>query len=491
MAYEGVYGRGLTKQAVLNTLRGVDDTVTSSNTWTEAENAVASEYTSTQQQLSSAYQDYLAEAYAESQRQKNLYGGLGLVGQAADAYQDAINQAYLSAQKEYQSSLYSAQSESYEQYLQNMQAIQEEMNTRAENFAQFGNLHYDYLQYLYKTYDPNAEGAMETGLWSNPRWQKLLVYDEETNSYNLRDAADLYNAKTHSGEEGEIVYDSIYDENGVLTPFGREYFDLIENYGYGGEDYLQGRVTPFTEWLFGENPELYSYMYETNNYADISSDGTNVGTFREITGRSSDDYTYSVAEHFGGMDRGTIKGFFKDINEQIDTAFSKNLKNKGADSIKEAIDMVDSIQNLARELGIEDAISEQMSFTTLRDNLDEAYKEAKRIGTMTGDWFLDLWNWTWKGGAIGAGIGGGLGSIPGSAVPGVGTLAGASAGALAGGVAGALVGFVGGIISASIGTDEQRNKNKELATESKNQLKNVVDAMTNYSIKLHEQQLNG
>ena len=247
----------------------------------------------------------------------------------------------------------------------------------------------------------------------------------------------------------------------------------------------------FTEWLFGENPELYSYMYETNNYADISSDGTNVGTFREITGRSSDDYTYSVAEHFGGMDRGTIKGFFKDINEQIDTAFSKNLKNKGADSIKEAIDMVDSIQNLARELGIEDAISEQMSFTTLRDNLDEAYKEAKRIGTMTGDWFLDLWNWTWKGGAIGAGIGGGLGSIPGSAVPGVGTLAGASAGALAGGVAGALVGFVGGIISASIGTDEQRNKNKELATESKNQLKNVVDAMTNYSIKLHEQQLNG
>lgn len=475
MADNGVYGRGLTRPGVADALRKTDDYYGSQSTWNMLENQADVDYATQNAALESDFKDYVYQAYGSAMQQKQIAENIGLVGQGRVAYDKSVENAYQEAYDTYRYKLSEKQSENYQNYIKQMNQINEELYTRAENFATLGNTLYDYAEYMYKTYYGNAESSF----WNNPDAKRIFLTPDENapGQMRLRTKDELYNYNVYvDPETGEEEVRSIYDEQGNLTGFGRDYFDILENFNYKNT----GNETTFGSWLYENNKDLYDWAFEEQNLYDVSTGGRNVESWHELTGRDAMDYQYSVAEHFGSMSKGTIKSFFNDVSSKIDNVFSGSMKMGAKSAITSSKDIVSDLENLAVQLGIADDFEKQgFSFEKLSGSLDLLLDGVKDNGEMTGDWF-GRWG-QWIGGGAGAGmiVGGIAGTVAGGPLMGVAT--GATVGAI-----GAIVGAIGGIIHASIDTSNQREQNEQFANQAKQQLKSAINQMVNYSVAKSE-----
>lgn len=473
MADYGTYGRGLTAKGVANTLREADDYVGSQSYWQYAEGQAESLYEGTENTLQLSYNRAINEAYASSIKQREIMNNSRLVGQGRAAYEKDISDAYQQAYESYQQSLAEGRQQNIESYQQGILSLQNQLQKRSQQFANLGEAHYNYAKYLFDTYYDN-EG--NTGPWSDFDWQDVFLTTDSDGTVRLKTKDELYNT-SYIDEDGRRIYNSVYDENGELTEFGRRYFDILENYSYGKGE------TSFANWLYDTNKDLYSFAFEEPNYYDISSDGTNLGTFKELTAREADDYSYTVAEHLGGMSKGTINGYFNDINSKINEVINGDIRG-GA--IKETYDSFESVvtklEDLANKLGISEDIKEEISFDEIRSAISNAKSESKNPGKMAGDFFGQVGIVAGSSAASVAAMGGTIGAVAGSIIPGAGTALGAGIGAGIGALVGAIGGFIAGVVKGSYDVVTQQNKNEALAIQIKEQLQSVIDSMVSYSI---------
>lgn len=491
MAYQGIYGRGLTASSLANSLRELDDYVGSQSYWQYAEGKLASQYNEANLAYENQYRNAIDEAYASSQRQRRAAQNVGLVGQASEEYSRQISDAYQKAYESYQKSLEEGRQQTFESYMSSVGELNQTMTTRAENFAEFGNKHYEYLQYLYNKYYANSDKPY--GPWQNDIFRNEFIvtntdpndgrpmFDEEGNPVtdeqgnqlyeHLRSIQSLYNASTD--EEG--TYTSVYDKDGALTPYGRMYFDMIENMEYGGD------VETFGDWLYSEDPELWKYMYESRNVFDISGQQYgNVGTFKELTGREASDYSYSIAEHFSAMSQGTIKSYFTSAYDKINEVFSGSMKDRAQTAINNSGQIVDQLEKLANDLGIQQDFGSG-TWDELRNLIKNVDSYVKSGGEMTGDWFNSVFETSSSAAILGGAMGGAAGLMFG---PAAGITS--SVGAVGGAFIGAVAGLIGGIVQGSINVDKSRKQNEQYANQLRDQLRYVVDSMVGYSLGKRE-----
>ena len=252
----------------------------------------------------------------------------------------------------------------------------------------------------------------------------------------------------------------MFDEEGNLTAQGTKYFDLLENY-FSKDENNEGYIT-FGNWLFDTDKELYDWAYEEGqNIYDWSSDGTNAGTWRELTGRSSRDYDYSWVEHLGSMTTEKVKDTFSDIQTRLNDMDKWNLKDKATDYLTNVSDVITDLEKLTTELGVTQDIEEGMGITwsELRKYVNQVKRLTTTQGDMAGEWF----GTAAEGLVIGAGGG---------------FAAGGPLGATIGGIAGLLTGIGFG----SANTDDTRNRNKQVSTAVKYEMQNLIDNIVSYSI---------
>lgn len=494
----GIYGRGLTKQSILQSLRTMDNGQTGSY-WDESVRDLNKYYDDIRDVYSGQFNEAIDQAYASKRRRDALINMSTVVGGGKQALLGQSDLSYQQAYDSYVQNLAEQNQSLLQSYSENLNNIQATLDERAENFATFGNLHYDYLKYLYDKY--YLENENPTGPWTNDVFSQMYLtvdttpegtplFDDKGNAItdesgnqlyeHLRSRQSLYNV----AYDDEGTYNSIYDKNGFLTPFGRQYFDMIENMEYGND------AETFGDWLYQKDQDLWEYMYQAENIFDKSSDKTNAGTFRELTGRSSRDYTYSIAEHFGALSKGTIKGFFNDIYSNIENTFRGNLKDRGQSAINNSEQIVDQIAKLTKDLGLETEFGDD-TWESLKSAIKQADSYVKSGGEMTLDWFTTTYSLTQATAAAGVGLGLAVGAIGGGTagtalLPGLGTAggtaAGSAAGVAAGAIIGGIVGLIGGIITSSVTTDKQRKVNEQYASQLKSQLQSTVDQIVAYSL---------
>ena len=481
----GIYGRGLTKSSIAQSLRSVDNGANGSY-WDETVNNLNRSYDAVRDAYSEQFNDAIDQAYAAKRRRDSLINMSTVVGGGKQALLGQSDASYEQAYDAYRQSIAEQNQSLAESYAEDIDTLQATLDQRAENFANFGNMHYNYLEYLYNKYYVDSE--QPSGPWTNDVFRQMYlttdttpegtplfddagnpILDENGNQLyeHLRSMQSLYN--TSYNDEG--TYTSVYDENGYLTEFGKMYFDMIENMEYGND------AETFGDWLYQQDQDLWEYMYESPNIFDSSSDSTNAGTFRELTGRDARDYTYSIAEHLGALSKGTIKGFFNDVYSNIDNTFSGNLKDRAQSAVNNSEQIVDQLAKLTKDLGLETEFGDS-TWDALKSTIKQADAYIKSGGEMTGDWFANTFSTTLTMTGAGAALGAGGGSI----VPGAGT----GAGAIAGTIIGAIVGFFGGLIDSSIKTDNQRKQNEQFFNQLKAQLQKAVDQVVAYSLAKHD-----
>lgn len=472
----GFYGRGLRATDIKSALYGADN-YREGNYWSTASKNLLGSYDESNRLLERDYSNALMEAYSSKIKQQGSISSSGIVGAAKGELLENTELAYQQAYEAYKNNLAKNKQNVLESYVKQSEELNKLMTERSQMFSKYSEKYYDYLQFLYDEYYADAE-ANKDNIWNNPLFRSKYLtpnYDEEGNviDYSLRSKEDLYNPiYEENPETGEKEYYSLYDEEGNLTSFGIDYFDQLENY-------MQRDVKTFGNWLYETDEELYNWAYTPgeNIYDWSSYDGTNAGTFRELVGRESSDRLYSFAERASGLTTGQIKGIYSDVSTKFEELSNLNFKDNGKQFLTESKGIIDEIEKLSKDLGIQSDMETimGMSWDSARDSIDDALKYVKDSGEMAGDWFKNF------GGFLGVGAAA-PGASMAAAVHGGATIAGAAASVPWIGWAILGVMAVGGIVSASIATDEQRKLNEQLSKSIQYNFNNMLRNMVDYSV---------
>lgn len=478
MAYSGVYGRGLTASQVAQSLRELDN-MGQSNYWDETANQYAEQYKSGLNILKSSYDEAIEQAYASNRQQQRQLSMTDIVGAGRSELGAELRGAYESAYESYTNSLYEGQQNLIGTYYEQLTNLSSQLQERAENYAKFGNMSYDYLQYLYNTY---YTGDTSSDFWNNEVFKSMFikqttnpgddpnampvldaageqVTDEDGNPlyYTLKSRGELFNASLDEGGE----YTSIYDENGYLTEFGRTYFDLIENYNYGND------VSTFGDWLYETDQDLWTYMYETPNVYDESTSGYNIETWHELTGRSASDYDFSVADNLSGIPKSFLENSFKSYSSKLDEALNiGNTEDRLQAVIDTAPTLASNLEKVAKEMGVyDDEMASQIE--QFKETISKISDEYKDKGELTTDFFQGLITSEGVlGGAVGA-----LGSNPATAPFAVLI---------------ASIGFIGNAIKSGIDVYNSQQNNALLANNLRDAYVKSVNSMAEIAYRKRE-----
>ena len=457
------------------------------------------------------YTDTSAEAYVSYLKNKNTIQNSGVVGSGMDELLKQNELALEEAYNSYRQSLNENVGAIQESASENQQNIYDALTEQGKMTAEYNNLHYDYLEKLYKQYQSG-----ENKLFDELNWQKYLTRDlnteltdeqiDEYNSliangntitpeqealylqdYRLKTREELSSAAWEelTDENGNVIgkdYTSLYDENGNLTVAGVDFFDQIENAmansgGYSWGDFLSENNQDVYDWAMSYNPY---------NYTD---DGTNAGTYRTMTGRMSTDYAYSFAERFGGLTEKKINSIYEDYTKAAEDLANKientDVGGKGKGYQEEVRNLVDEIKNLAVELGIDKDLEQEMgmSWDDVINQIDTNIQNSRSNGEMTGDWFNTFFGQGTASSATGAAIAYGAGT----ATTAIGsTLLGASTAIpVVGQAIGVTIIIAGALMAAhnaSSGVADQRRLNEELTKQTQQIYNNLLTGMVDYSL---------
>lgn len=246
-----------------------------------------------QSQMSSAtssLSDTIAKAYESNLAQENAIMGAGLnIGTTKDL---------LSANRRNLSAAYDTYIRNYGEsvdkiatsYNEEVSAINAALQERAQNYADVYNSVYDYL---------NEELYGST----LKRDDATLNYFTENNLDYLLNTVDEQTTTLRAWDD---IKEDLFDNEGVLTDKGIQFFDQVMNAhpeGYTKTD-DEGNVTSvrgFDEWLSSKNPELREWWATTDAF-NYTKAGSNKGTGNVMLGRESTDDLYHKYEYLDGTE---------------------------------------------------------------------------------------------------------------------------------------------------------------------------------------------
>lgn len=491
------YGMVTDVQATKQELRNLNRDYNARRTWAGMETNLALSAQAANAKLGRDYSTAMSDAYNAARLQERSIKASGILGQQGDVLLQQNRAALEEAYNTYMSNLQSGQQSIAEQYAEGITAIDDALTQEAEYQTEYFEKHYDYLEYLYNQY-----GLGENTLFDNTLWSKFLtdeldekgkpVLDAKGNAVRrLKTKDELYAAGTFiEDEEGNKEWTGLFDDEGNLTIAGIDFIDQMQNANITGTSFGQylaqtdidflmdqyGYTRSEAEKVAERNAELFEWSNTYNPYDYTPGDGTHKGTFKTMQGMLSTDYTYSFAERFGGLSSkeiDTLFSQFNDARDAIDKKMSK-AKDKGYSITKEISTLIDSVHDMAEELGIEADLAENgINWDELKAQAVAYHAGTKSGGEMTGKWF-GLFGGSAVGGAVtGLGIGAGAGT---SAGP-LGTVIGGSAGAIIGTIVGAIIGTVTG----SIEVDKARKQNQAMAKGSQELFNELLASMSAYA----------
>ena len=253
-------------------------------------------------------QDYgatIGEAYGAAQRTDAAIVGSNLIsGLKSEAMLEnelALQEAYDSYLKNYQSNLGTIAGN----VAQGNASINETLMRQAQNYADYANAHIDYLYSLWDTY-----GASEGSMFNDPKFANYMkdIYNE----------SGVVDGKELMGREE--LENLIFDANGYLTSAGKAFFEQMEY-----DELLKN--DSFDMYLRNNNPELREWAMRYNPYdysPNVMGESTMAGTFREMTGRMSDDEVFTNIDRFLGMTAGTFNERINKLQTVADDIIANN-----------------------------------------------------------------------------------------------------------------------------------------------------------------------
>ena len=268
--------------------------------------------------ISQQYGEDIAKAYQAATVQRGAIADTALGEGVKGMLQSDISSALSSAYDKYMSNLQTNTATLQSNIEQSYSEIDKMLEERAEKFAEFDPEHYNYLKYVSEWLEePGREDAREK-FYSNPLWSKFFNIDEQGNA-TLRSWEDL-SRPVYDPQSGEYV--SFYDNEGNLTRYGKDFYQLVETY-YESQMPVEGETLPpsFASYLYSEKPDLYKWINEDNIYGVALSsfaENKSVGAFRQMRGVRSDADTYNFLENFGGLTSQEINDTFGEVFGALD-----------------------------------------------------------------------------------------------------------------------------------------------------------------------------
>lgn len=408
-----------------------------------------------EKQLVDQYTEASTEAYTSYLKNRSAIEGSNLYG---DSKQNMLldNRINLEeAYNTYRQNLAKGEQEVSKQYQENVSAIDQALETEAQNYLDYENLHYDYLKELF---DKSPQ------LYNDPRFAQYITRDkvlnEETREWEIDPDTGEYVLQDPRVKTVDELYNDMYTYNAETGEYEMnqaavDYYDMIENLAL--ED-IQG-ARSWQSFLEETNPELAEWATSTDQY-NYTTAGTKAGSFKTITGRESTDFAWSYAERMTGVK-------VKQLNEQFDsfkTKFEDTVKELKGDEgdLTKTKDNVTSISNMVKEVGgllddygIKKSIEQQinMSFDEFADKLASAANSTSSTsGTV----------WKTVGQVLGATAAGGL----------VGAVTGGPAAPIT-----AVIGGITGMIAAVFTTKNNLDKKVKDATSLNDSAKKAFDNM--------------
>lgn len=337
---------------------------------------------------------------------EEMFGSVSLMGKQAESavtydYAKAMSEAYASSlqadidimssnlgqgykQRELEENQLALEEafKSYQQsYLENMQTVAEstaeaeanvnaQLETQSEYTQKLLNKPYEYLKYMYDTYKDNTE------LFNSTLWKRYLN----------EDGSDL--------KSWEEISSTFYDADNNLTIKGAEFYDQMLNQIASqqltyNENEVTKNYTSFYEWLRTNDSELAEWYISTNPYdyaPNMMGQSLQSSSFRTLIGEKSYDEAYSFAERFGGMNKKEIDDMFNEFLTTVNTGKKDNIDNM--------ISLIDNIEILAKDLGINDEFEKEFgSWENLRTTLSNIKGNIDDSFLNTNDYFGNVSHW--------------------------------------------------------------------------------------------------
>lgn len=332
-----------------NVLRETDRDIFGNPTWRQAYTNIELQQQKAEAQVNRQFGEAIGKAYEAANAQAANISGSAL----GEGYKDLLmseNQATLNAAyDQYMANLAGAQQTLSQTYGEAKTQLDEMLSERAENMKA---LETEYGKYWTATDKWLAENLSVEDYAKQAKESDLspfYKYDSATDTYAAKTYEEL-SQPTYDSERGEWV--SIYDAEGNITDFGRDFFDIMTNY-YAQQVATEDQALPqsFAQYLAGANTDLYEWAsgYDPYSWSPVmTAEGefmsTNIGRFKQLMGLESNDQTYSYVERLTGAKQ-----------QELDKTFDDLLAKYGTDeklSDKAVAESYTEFKQLATKLGV-------------------------------------------------------------------------------------------------------------------------------------------
>ena len=272
--------------------------------------------------LGSLKYDYgkaLNEAYIASQNQANAIMasnlGTGYKERELDKLEPTLQQAYEKYAQSYQQGIDDVEQNANTARTQ----ISEQLSNQAAMATNLTNSTADYLRYLWESTKDNPNSVFYT----DPKFQRYTKLNaEEQAKYDAfardnvlgskvaKEIGSQYNADVRELMADEDLMNLLYDENGLMTIAGTEFYDILLN---ADKSLFGDDVLSYNTWLYNQQQAadeksnyygLYDWYNAYNPYAsNLDEYGlpTNNAYLRTAFGLASSDNAYRFAERWGGF----------------------------------------------------------------------------------------------------------------------------------------------------------------------------------------------
>lgn len=314
-----------------NVLRETDRDIFGNPTWRQAYTNIELQQQKAEAQVNRQFGEAIGKAYEAANAQAANISGSAL----GEGYKDLLlseNQATLNAAyDQYMANLAGAQQTLSQTYGEAKTQLDEMLSERAENMKA---LETEYGKYWTATDKWLAENLSVEDYAKQAKESDLspfYKYDSATDTYAAKTYEEL-SQPTYDSERGEWV--SIYDAEGNITDFGRDFFDIMTNY-YAQQVATEDQALPqsFAQYLAGANTDLYEWAsgYDPYSWSPVmTAEGefmsTNIGRFKQLMGLESNDQTYRYIERLTGVKKEKID---KTLDELIGAGLSDSYGESG------------------------------------------------------------------------------------------------------------------------------------------------------------------
>lgn len=289
------------------------------NSWQKLYGSAALSYQNQSDQLLKTYGDTIASAYKSSLQQQNALYDLGLTQGDTQELQGIARQELMATYQNYLSNYQSAQNELANAYAQEKGLYDEALMTESENYANLYNSAMDYYEKVLKgaTY---TENDLSKPIYSGEgkEAQATGEYEQKTTSLVDEYGLDWLMKKAEDGSMVALSRDELmnkmFDEEGMITEYGRNFYDMIFNHAAYSENYTDvegNQIVSFDKWLSDNDNDLYNWLHSTDTF-NYTHQGTKLGSAKEMLGIGDDEFEYS-GNKFPDKFLNKIDTFFTDI----------------------------------------------------------------------------------------------------------------------------------------------------------------------------------